>query len=323
MKTKHIAILATGGTIAGEASSKNSSTQYKAATLNIKSLLKDLTGLKDIARISAKQIANIDSCDIDEKLWLSLAKEVNKLVKDKDIDAVVITHGTDTMEETAYFLDLTIKSPKAVVLVGAMRPANAISSDGAKNLYNAICLASDESSKNKGVLALMNDKIYSARNISKIHTLNLDAFKEEIGYMLDEKPFFRYLNAKSIDEKFDLRNLYSLPRVDISYSYLGAKVAIKAFVKAGAKALVIAGSGAGSIDFDSKKYLIKLLKEKKIFVVKSSRVGSGLVSLSKEELEQGFISANDLNPQKARILLSLALTKTKDIKELRKIFDLY
>ena len=323
----NIVILATGGTIAGEAKSDLATTGYKAGSVSVDVLIKAVPELQNIANIQAEQIANIDSSNMTDEIWLKLAKRINTLLKDSKVDGIVITHGTDTMEETAYFLNLVIKSDKPVVLTGAMRPATAISADGPKNLYNAVSLAGDKNAKGKGVMIAMNDKIHAAREVTKTHTLNVETFKSpnsgEIGYIIDGKVFFDTASIKpnTLKAPFSVENLDSLPKVDIVYTYSndGSKVAVEAFLKAGAKGLVVAGSGAGSIH--ENNYLIELLKDKKLAVVKSSRVGSGIVPLSDEEVTQGFISANNLNPQKARVLLMLALTKTSDPQKIAQYFE--
>lgn len=327
----NIVILATGGTIAGEAKSDLATTGYKAGSVGIEVLINAVPELKNLANISGEQIANIDSSNMSDEVWLTLANRINELLDRGDVDGIVITHGTDTMEETAYFLNLVVSSAKPVVLTGAMRPATAMSADGPKNLYNAVALASDKNAKNKGVMVAINDKIYPAREVSKTHTLNVETFKApnsgEMGYIIDGKVFFYNVSLKlnTKDSPFSVKGLKSLPKVDILYTYSqdGSKVAAEAFVKAGAKGLVVAGSGAGSIHQNQKEYLIELLKSKKVAVVKSSRVGAGLVPLSDEEIKQGFISANNLNPQKARVLLMLALTKTSDPKKIAEYFDKY
>ena len=325
----NIVILATGGTIAGEAKSDLATTGYKAGSVSVDVLIKAVPELQNIANIQAEQIANIDSSNMTDEIWLKLAKRINALLKDSKVDGIVITHGTDTMEETAYFLNLVIKSDKPVVLTGAMRPATAISADGPKNLYNAVSLAGDKNAKGKGVMIAMNDKIHAAREVTKTHTLNVETFKSpnsgEIGYIIDGKVFFDTTSIKpnTLKAPFSVENLDSLPKVDIVYTYSndGSKVAVEAFLKAGSKGLVVAGSGAGSIHENQKNYLIELLKDKKLAAVKSSRVGSGIVPLSDEEVTQGFISANNLNPQKARVLLMLALTKTSDPQKIAQYFE--
>ncbi|EOI4017423.1 type II asparaginase, partial [Campylobacter jejuni] len=308
-----IAILGTGGTIAGFIDSTIATTGYTAGAIDIDVLIKAVPQIRDLADISWEQIANIDSSNMCDEIWLRLAKKIAKLFAE-GIDGVVITHGTDTMEETAYFLNLTIKSDKPVVLVGAMRPSTAISADGPKNLYNAVALVANKEAKNKGVMVAINDKILSARGVVKTHSLNVDAFSSpdfgDLGYIVDGKVFF-YNNVTKAHTKnapFDVSKLTSLPKVDILYSYSndGSGVAAKALFEHGTKGIVVAGSGAGSIHKNQKDVLKELLK-KGLKVVVSSRVVAGCVAVSDSDEKLGFISAEDLNPQKARVLLILAL----------------
>ncbi|WP_257784711.1 type II asparaginase [Campylobacter jejuni] len=324
-----IAILGTGGTIAGFIDSTIATTGYTAGAIDIDVLIKAVPQIRDLADISWEQIANIDSSNMCDEIWLRLAKKIAKLFAE-GIDGVVITHGTDTMEETAYFLNLTIKSDKPVVLVGAMRPSTAISADGPKNLYNAVALVANKEAKNKGVMVAMNDKILSARGVVKTHSLNVDAFSSpdfgDLGYIVDGKVFF-YNNVTKAHAKnapFDVSKLTSLPKVDILYSYSndGSGVAAKALFEHGTKGIVVAGSGAGSIHKNQKDVLKELLK-KGLKVVVSSRVVAGCVAVSDSDEKLGFISAEDLNPQKARVLLILALTKTSDPKKIQEYFLKY
>ncbi|MCW1466273.1 type II asparaginase [Campylobacter jejuni] len=321
-----IAILGTGGTIAGFIDSTIATTGYTAGVIDIDVLIKAVPQIRDLADISWEQIANIDSSNMCDEIWLRLAKKIAKLFAE-GIDGVVITHGTDTMEETAYFLNLTIKSDKPVVLVGAMRPSTAISADGPKNLYNAVALVANKEAKNKGVMVAINDKILSARGVVKTHSLNVDAFSSpdfgDLGYIVDGKVFF-YNNVTKAHTKnapFDVSKLTSLPKVDILYSYSndGSGVAAKALFEHGTKGIVVAGSGAGSIHKNQKDVLKELLK-KGLKVVVSSRVVAGCVAVSDSDEKLGFISAEDLNPQKARVLLILALTKTSDPKKIQEYF---
>ncbi|EOH7129068.1 type II asparaginase [Campylobacter jejuni] len=324
-----IAILGTGGTIAGFIDSTIATTGYAAGAIDIDVLIKAVPQIRDLADISWEQIANIDSSNMCDEIWLRLAKKIAKLFAE-GIDGVVITHGTDTMEETAYFLNLTIKSDKPVVLVGAMRPSTAISADGPKNLYNAVALVVNKEAKNKGVMVAINDKILSARGVVKTHSLNVDAFSSpdfgDLGYIVDGKVFF-YNNVAKAHTKnapFDVSKLTSLPKVDILYSYSndGSGVAVKALFEHGTKGIVVAGSGAGSIHKNQKDVLKELLK-KGLKVVVSSRVVAGCVAVSDSDEKLGFISAEDLNPQKARVLLMLALTKTSDPKKIQEYFLKY
>lgn len=324
-----IAILGTGGTIAGFIDSTIATTGYTAGAIDIDVLIKAVPQIRDLADISWEQIANIDSSNMCDEIWLRLAKKIAKLFAE-GIDGVVITHGTDTMEETAYFLNLTIKSDKPVVLVGAMRPSTAISADGPKNLYNAVALVANKEAKNKGVMVAINDKILSARGVVKTHSLNVDAFSSpdfgDLGYIVDGKVFF-YNNVTKAHTKnapFDVSKLTSLPKVDILYSYSndGSGVAAKALFEHGTKGIVVAGSGAGSIHKNQKDVLKELLK-KGLKVVVSSRVVAGCVAVSDSDEKLGFISAEDLNPQKTRVLLMLALTKTSDPKKIQEYFLKY
>lgn len=324
-----IAILGTGGTIAGFIDSTIATTGYTAGAIDIDVLIKAVPQIRDLADISWEQIANIDSSNMCDEIWLRLAKKIAKLFAE-GIDGVVITHGTDTMEETAYFLNLTIKSDKPVVLVGAMRPSTAISADGPKNLYNAVALVVNKEAKNKGVMVAMNDKILSARGVVKTHSLNVDAFSSpdfgDLGYIVDGKVFFynNITKAHTKNAPFDVSKLTSLPKVDILYSYSndGSGVAAKALFEHGTKGIVVAGSGAGSIHKNQKDVLKELLK-KGLKVVVSSRVVAGCVAVSDSDEKLGFISAEDLNPQKARVLLILALTKTSDPKKIQEYFLKY
>ena len=342
----HIIILATGGTIAGLSTNHK---EYRPGALSIDRLLDclnclDSTYPKLQARISTRQIANIDSANMNNKIWLALTKEINTLLnakKSPHIDGIVITHGTDTLEESAYFLHLSLKSDKPIVLVGAMRPANAPNSDGKSNLYNAIALACQKNAK--GVMVVMNEKIFSPRGLSKRHTLNIDAFNDfkdskgdssQIGWVKKGKVVLYANHTKSSDNVShkpfvapfcanDL-TLKNLPKIDILYTYSndGSAVAAKALFKSGTQGLVIAGSGAGSIHKDHKKALKKLIK-RGLFVVVSSRINSGQVLLKRADKKAGFISALDLNPQKARILLMLALTQTKNKAKIQTYFKKY
>ncbi len=322
-----VAILATGGTIAGSIDSAVATTGYTAGVVGVDVLIKAVPEIQNLAKIEGQQIANIDSSNMRDEIWLKLAQEINKLFA-SGVDGVVITHGTDTMEETAYFLNLTIKSDKPVVLVGAMRPSTAISADGPKNLYNAVALAADKNAK--GVMVAMNDKIQSARAVVKTHTLNVDAFSSpdfgDMGYIVDGKVYFYNNVAKAHTKKtpFDVKNLKELPKVDILYSYSndGSGVAAKALFENGTKGIVVAGSGAGSIH-EAQKEVLKELLDKGLKVAVSSRVVAGRVAVSEADKKLGFISAEDLNPQKARVLLMLALTKTNDPKKIQEYFLKY
>ena len=325
-----VAILATGGTIAGSTiagstDSKLTTTGYTAGILGVDTLIQAVPELKNLTNIMGEQIANVDSKDMNDEIWLKLAKRCNELLN--KVDGIVITHGTDTMEETAFFLNLVLKSDKPVVLVGAMRPATAISADGPKNLYNAVALAASPSAKGRGVMVAMNDKILGARDVQKTHTLNVNAFDfGNLGYIVDGKVFFENATLKAHTKKaeFDVSKLTSLPKVDILYTYSndGSSVAAKALFENGTKGIVVAGSGAGSIH-EAQKAMLKDLLKQGLKVVVSTRVKSGFVAVNDDDKKLGFISGEDLNPQKARVLLMLALTKTNDTKKIAEWFLKY
>lgn len=314
---KKIAFISTGGTIAGLGESQKS-TGYKAGVLKTSHLLEKLKGIEKLAKVEIFELANIDSVDMSFKLWFELAHKINTLLSE-DFDAVVLSHGTDSMEESAFFLSLVLKSFKPVVLVGAMRPASAMSADGIKNLYNAFILAN--SAKIQGVCICMNDRIFSALSVSKTHTLNLNAFSSlnsgDLGYIIDEE--VKILNSNFIfKQNFELKQ--NLPKVDILYTYVEDRnvIVAKALFESGSEGLVMASSGCGSLCAELKQNL-KDLAKKGLNIVISSRVLEGFVFVEDEE----FISAGFLTPQKARILLSLALSQSKERQKLKNIFKLF
>jgi L-asparaginase type II len=268
---------------------------------------------------------------MNNEYWLVLAKRVNVLLARADVDGIVITHGTDTLEETAYFLDLVVKSRKPVVLVGAMRPSTALSADGPINLYNAVLLAASAEAVGKGVLVALNDQIHAARDVTKTNTSTLDSFKTTelglLGYIQGSKPFFYRTSSRkhTLDAEFDISKIDSLPQVDIIYGYANmGPVALDAFVAAGAKGIVHAGVGDGSLASRVTPAL-KSARQKGVLIVRASRVGQGIVARNGEanDDELDFVVADTLNAQKARILLMLALTKTANAKDIQHMFYTY
>ena len=324
-----VKILATGGTIAGVADSKTDVTSYKAGSLGIDTLIKAVPQMKNYADVSGEQVANISSNNVDTKILLQLANRVNELLADPKIDGIVITHGTDSIEETAFFLNLTVKSDKPVVLVGAMRPATAISADGPMNLLEAVQAAASPKMKGVGVTIVMNDRICSARETTKFNTSNVDTFLSPeygfLGVMSKAEPVIYRLSTRrhTTKSEFDIKGLTTLPRVDVVYALPGgdAKLA-EAAVAVGAKGIVSASMGNGSIPQGHKDFYIPLMK-KGFPVVLSNRVPTGDCVHSEEVLQKGYIEAGNLNPQKSRILLQLPLTKTTDLKEIQRIFHEY
>lgn len=324
---RHIHLIATGGTIAGTGQAGKTS-GYEAGSLPVRSLLDTLPPLPEDLQLTAEQLCSIDSNQVDSALWLRLARHINQLAQ-TDIDGFVITHGTDTMDETAYFLNLTVKTEKPVILTGAMRPSTAASADGPLNLYQAIHLAAKPEAAGKGILVCFCDSIYSGRDVQKVNTYKTDAFNEKdlscLGYMRDDQCYF--LNASlavhTTASCFDVSGLTELPRVDILYFYAGAPADALDFYASRARGLVIAGTGSGNY---SPQWVEKIrqLSRLCIPVIRSSRIGHGIVSRDPHfEGSDNCIPAYTLPPQKARILLSLALTVTDSYAEIEEIFRKY
>jgi len=326
-----VLILATGGTIAGTGATSTTTVGYTAATVGVDNLIKSVPELQKIARVGGEQVFQIASENMGNAEWLTLAKRVNALLAQPDVDGIVITHGTDTLEETAYFLDLVVKSRKPVVLVGAMRPSTALSADGPINLYNAVLTAGSQEAVGKGVLVVMNDQINAARDVTKTNTTTPDTFKATelgvLGYVVGNRPhFYRQSTRKhTVDTEFDVSQLQSLPDVQIAYTYANVgPTAVDAFVAAGARGIVHAGVGDGSLPNRVKPALVNA-RAKGIVVVRASRVGQGIVARNGEANDDqlDFVVADNLNPQKARILLMLALTKTSDTRVIQRMFYTY
>jgi len=320
---KNIQVVSTGGTIAGVI--KNG--LYEAGELDISELISSINGIDDLANLKMEQKMSIDSSDITRENWLCIAKYINEKSKDSNIDGFVITHGTDTLEETAYFLNLTLKTNKPVVITGSMRPSNALSADGQSNLYQAVALAKDKDSVGKGVLIVFADTIYGARDIQKINSFKVEAFNHRdfgcLGYMKNDVSYFYNCSTKphTLDTEFDVCDFDNLPKVSIVYFYADADVEILKYFAENSEGIIMAGAGFGNCSKIWHKE-IKSILEKNIPVVRTSRIANGLVASDKSILEYG-ITANTLSAQKARILLSLSLTKTKNLEKIDEIFKKY
>jgi len=327
-----IKVLATGGTIAG-AQASSSEVGYKSGTFSVDDLIKAVPQLKDLADLTGEQVANIGSQTMNHEVWLKLAKRVNEVLKDSTTDGVVITHGTDTLEETAYFLSLVVKSDKPVILVGSMRPATAISADGPANLYNAVALAASPEARGRGPMVVIDDEIHYAREVQKTNTTELDTFhspnRGRAGVInVGKVQFFSPNNTRHTTKSefsVDGKAVSDLPDVEIVYSYenLGTEI-IDALVKEGVKGIVLAGVGDGN-STDAAIAALSAAAKKGVAVVRSSRTGSGLVvrNVEVDDDKLGFIAAMELSPQKARILLMLALMKTSDPATLQQAFMQY
>lgn len=328
----NVYILATGGTIAGTGKSATAS-GYTAGQVAIQSLIDAVPEMKDIANITGEQVVNIGSQDMNDEVWLTLAKRINELLASPEVDGIVITHGTDTMEETAYFLNLTVHSDKPVVLTGAMRPSTAMSADGPLNLYNSVVTAADPASKGRGVLVVMNGIILGAHGNQKMNTVSVQTFQDPdggpLGYVYNSKPYYNLntLKKHTTQSVFDVSGLTSLPKVGIVYAYsnIDADVMTPFLDKTnGYQGIIHAGLGNGNYH---KNIFPSLLEARKngIIVVRSSRVPTGPTTLYDEvdDAKYQFVASWELNPQKARVLLMLALTKTSDWQQIQKYFEEY
>ena len=295
-----------------------------------------LTGKELVTRIpEVEQFARVTTesdeflpCDQPEN-HKNLGMMVDARLKDPDIAGVVITHGTNTLEETAYFLNLTMKHEKPVVVVGAQRPFSTLSSDGPLNLLNAIRVAADPAARGKGTLVVTNDEINAARDVTKSNTYRLETFQSrELGILGYADPdrivFYRApVRKHTTQSQFDLAKITAFPKVSILYSHAGDDGDLaKAAVAAGAKGLVIAGTGAGHTQ-NARKSLKALHDETGVVVVRSARTGAGRVIRDDNWQEPGFVAADNLSPQKARILLQLGLTATAKPDDIQRMFDEY
>mgnify|MGYP002378118127 CR=1 FL=1 len=327
-----IKVLATGGTIAGAQASQGDA-GYTSGKFSVEDLIKAVPRLADIADLSGEQIANIGSQTMNHEVWLRLAARCNELLSQSSVDGIVITHGTDTMEETGFFLSLVVKSDKPVVLTGSMRPATAISADGPINLYNAVALAAHPDARGRGPLVVINDTIHFARESQKTHTTRMDAFTSPnrgiAGMLNTGKVFFYSGNSTphTVRSEFSVAGLTvtNLPRVEIIYSHadLGAET-IDFLVGRGVKGLVLAGVGDGN-STDAVIAALEKAARQGVAVVRSSRVGAGVVDRNVEVNDDklGFIAGRELNPQKARILLMLGLLQSRDVNRLQELFNKY
>ena len=326
----NIVILATGGTIAGAAAT-GTQAGYTSGAVTIDSMLVAVPGIKDLANIKGEQISNVGSQDMTFDILVTVAKRCNEILANNSYDGIVITHGTDTMEESAFFLNLVVKSDKPVVLVGSMRPSTAISADGPLNLYEGVAVAADPNAKGRGVLVVMNDWIHGAHSLTKTSTTAIQTFMSPsrgiVGISSYGKndfyniPSWKHTSAS----EFDITNVTKLPRVDIIYAYedMSADL-IDASVANGAKGIVIAGVGNGNMNKSSLEAAARAVKKGTV-VVRSSRVVTGTVGRNVEvnDDEMGFLASDELNPQKSRILLMLALLKPRTTAELQQLFQTY
>lgn len=330
-----VVVLSTGGTIAGRGESTMSLSEYKAGTLLGTELVEAVPELKRFARLRVEDVVNVASPDIGIEIWRRLAGRINTIFAgDAGVAGVVVTHGTSTIEETAYFLNLTVRHDRPVVLVGAQRPASALSADGPLNLVSAVRTAAAVESRGRGVLVVLNDEINAARDVTKSNTYRVETFRSgELGFLgyvdQDKVTYYRApAQRHTANSEFDITTVRAFPRVEILYAYAESSNAmlVHALQQAGVRGIVFACTGAGTLSAPEKEAVRKassLDAAVRPVFVRSSRVGNGRVIGRKEYDDLGIVPADNLSPQKARILLMLALATTSDLRELRRIFSEY
>src|SRR6201981_1925158 len=325
-----IVILATGGTIAGAAAT-GTQLGYTSGAVTIDAMLAAVPGIKDLANVKGEQISNVGSQDMTFDIMLTLAKRINVLLAKNDVDGIVVTHGTDTMEETAFFLNLVVKSNKPVVMVGSMRPSTAVSADGPLNLFDAVAVAADPNARGRGVLVGSDDWIHGAHSLTKTSTTAIQTFMSPLRGLVGvssygkndfyNTPVWKHTTAS----EFDIGNVTKLPRVDILFACADMSPdLIDAAVANGAKGIVIAGVGNGNMNRDSLEAAARTAK-KGVVVVRSTRVVTGTVGRNVEvnDDDMNLIASDELNPQKSRILLMLALLKPRSNADIQNLFYTY
>jgi len=326
----NVVILATGGTIAGAAAT-GTQAGYTSGAVTIDAMIAAVPGIRDLANLKGEQISNVGSQDMSFDILLKLANRINELAKSKDVDGIVITHGTDTMEESAFFLNLTVKTDKPVVMVGSMRPSTAVSADGPLNLYNAVGVAADPRTKGRGVLVVMNDWIHGAHSLTKTSTTAVQTFMSPLRGLVGlasygKNDYFTNPEWKhTTQSEFDITDVTQMPRVDIIVASVDMSPdLIDCAVANGAKGIVIAGVGNGNMTKAAVEAAANAVK-KGVVVVRSSRVPTGTVgrNVEIEDDKLGFIASDELNPQKARILLTLALLRKHTPEEMQQMFYTY
>ncbi len=327
-----VAVILTGGTIDSVGANRLDLAWYIEAGKRLKDgeLLERVPEITAIAQIEEVPFRRLPSHALVDKDWIDLVAKIHEIFDSNRADGIVITHGTNTLEETAYFLSLTVKRDRPVVIAGAMRPSSAVSADGYLNLLNAVRVAADPQTVGKGCVVVMNDTIYAGRDVTKTATYRVQTFQGRdlgpLGYAdADGKVIYYHVHNKphTTQTEFDVTGLESLPRADVVVSYVGADgVVIDALVAAGTKAIVSAGTGAGR-PTPSEDEALTRAHEKGVVICQSSRVGSGRTVYAPALQRRGFVAADNLVPWKARLLMQLALTKTTDPVEIQRMVDTY
>ena len=325
-----IRVIGTGGSIAGVGPDRMDFILYPEIGdhISIQQSLDRVPEIKDIADVRSEDLVSVGSTAIGAQEWLGLAKRINQIFNDEpEVAGVAITHGTATLEETSYFLHLTVKSSKPVVITGAMRPPTALSTDADLNLIDAVRTAACPESSGLGVLTVLNNEIQCGRDVTKANTFRVETFRpNELGFLgyadSDGKVIFYRapLRRHTTSTPFSMDSMVSLPRVDIVYSYAGADgLLVDAVRNNRSDGLILAGFGGGTFPPAVVDAAIKLVDDG-IPVVLATRSTAGRVVTTPKKIEQGFLVSDNLLPQKARILLMLGLTLSKDPNELQQMF---
>jgi L-asparaginase len=323
-------LFATGGTIAGQAASE-AEQGYQSGKVALGDLVAAVPAVRNLAQLTGQQVSQLGSQDMNDEVWLILADRINRLFASDEADAVVVTHGTDTTEETGYFLHLTVKSDRPVVLTGAMRPATSLSADGPLNLYNAVAVAADADACGRGVIVVLNDDLHSARDVTKANTTDVQAFISPGPGLLGTASYgrIRYYRCPTrrhtSDSQFSLTGIEHLPRVDVLYGHANMPAdLVYASVSLGARGIVMAGMGNGNLSSDTVDALAEAANNG-IVIVRSTRVVSGDVgrNIEIDDDTLGFVAADALNPQKSRVLLQLCLASGLDREAVQAAFYEY
>ena len=322
-------LFGTGGTISFFAESRTdfANYSYQGRQLTIHEMLARVPEAADVAEVLPEQVINVGSTEVYPNHWLTLANRINQqLADDVSASGVAVTHGTATLEETAYFLNLTVRDSRPVAITGAMRPPSAMGTDADNNLLDAIRIASSPNSAGRGALVVLNNEIQSARDVTKTDSYRVDTFQSGhmgfLGYSDSDGQVVYYRRPErrhTADSEFDLAGVDSLPQVEIAYAYAGVEgIVVDALVDAGVKGIVAAGLGSGGSPSTFMAALRRAVGAD-IPVVISTHVGTGRVLQTRRFVEEGYIVADNLHPKKARILLMLGLTRTSDHAELQRM----
>ncbi|RDW89284.1 putative asparaginase [Coleophoma cylindrospora] len=324
----NVTIFATGGTIAGSSSSTTATTGYTAGAVGILTLINAVPEILNISNVAGVQISNVGSEDVTSSLLLDMSKQINSYVcDDPTMAGAVITHGTDVLEETAFFIDATVNCGKPVIIVGAMRPSTAISADGPYNLLESVTVAASPDAKDRGAMVVMNDRIVSAYYVTKTNANTMDTFKApemgNLGNLISDTPYFYFPAVRPTGHtSFDISNVTEIPRVDILFAYEDMhNDTLYNAVSSGAKGIVIAGAGAGGVSTSFNYAMEDVINTYGIPIVQSTRAMSGEVPSSDVASDTALhIASGYLNPMKSRILLGLLLAEGKNITEIAATF---